>query len=368
MNASLFLRVGARLPAGPFRLRWRLLATFGWLDLLCAVAACAGPYVEPGLDSTVRARSIDPVDFHLSARVHPGARLGPGWHLESDDPRFGGFSGLVVEAERLLLLSDRGWIWSADRDPYDGLPFREGSWRVQTLRSAGSGPGPDAEELTRIASGQYRVAVEGRHSLAAVEIDRQRRFLDLQPSPLPEPLASAPPNRGVEALAALPDGAILAIAEAGRGERHDAVLLAPEGSRLLNYRSAPGFSPTGADWNSGWLYVVERRLSLLNGFATRLTATPVDSAADLPDVIEPAVELVSLSGRGLGYNMEAVSVDRRANGRTRLWLVSDDNFNPLQETVLIAVDWTPQALARASIRRLSRTSSEGSSASETERR
>jgi hypothetical protein len=52
----------------------------------------------------------------------------------------------------------------------------------------------------------------------------------------------------------------------------------------------------------------------------------------------------------------------------RVWLVSDDNYSPLQRTLLLTLEWTPQALARASIRRFDRTSSDGKSASETERR
>ncbi len=367
MSTSLYGSLGARLTAGPFRLRRRLLATLGWLSVLSAIPACAGPTVEAGRSPSVRASPIDPDELASGARMGPGTEFGPCWHLKAEDPRFGGFSGLVVEPERLLLLSDRGWIWSTDRDrPDDGLVGNR-SWRVQALRSAGRRP--DAEELTPAVPGRYWVSLEGNHAIAALELDRQRKDLDLEPSPLPEPLASAPPNLGVEALAALPEGAVLAIAEAGREERHHAVLLAREGPRLLTYRSAPGFAPTGAAWSDGWLFVVERRLSPLTGFTTRLTATPVPSAADLTDVIEPAVELLRLSGRGFGYNIEAVAAERNVPyRRIRLWLVSDDNFNPLQETVLIALDWTPQAFARASIRRFSLTSSAGSSASETERR
>lgn len=367
MNPSSVLDARARLSAGPFRLWRRLLVSLGWISVLCALPACAGPSIEAGRSPSVRARPLDPDELAQSTKTGPGAALGPGWHLRAQDARFGGFSGLVVEPERLLLLSDRGWLWSADRDPSEDGLFRSGSWRVQALRSAGRRP--DAEELTPAIAGRYWVSLEGDHAIAPLELDRQRTYLDLEPSALPEPLASAPPNLGVEALAALPEGAILAIAEVGSENRHDALVLASEGARLLAYRSAPGFAPTGADWNDGWLFVVERRLSPLSGFTARLTATPVGSAADLPEVIEPAVELLRLSGRGAGYNIEAVSVDRgAAPERFRLWLVSDDNFNVLQDTVLISVDWRPQALARASIRRFSRTNSEGSSASDIERR
>jgi hypothetical protein len=66
--------------------------------------------------------------------------------------------------------------------------------------------------------------------------------------------------------------------------------------------------------------------------------------------------LVSLEKSGSGYrfgsriplplgpfdNVEAIAVERRAGGGLRLWLMTDDNFQPPLRTLLIALDWPPQ--------------------------
>jgi len=359
----------ARPEAGPFRFGQQTAALVLATILLAGLPACAERVPDPARPPIVRATPLDAEELAAAARLHPSARLGPAWRLESADSRFGGFSGLVVERDRLLLLSDRGWLWSAERAPLGTVPFRDGSWRVQRLRV--DGRTPDAEDLARTPDGKILVALEGRHAVAALPSGgRQHRLvLDLEARPLPEPLSDLPANLGIEALAALPAGALLAIAEHGSGERHMAALLGRGVPRLLAYRSAPGFAPTGADHRDGWLYVVERKLSAFSGFAARLTATPVGDPADLPDVLEPALEVARLSGPGVVDNMEGVASEPIVpNGTVRLWLVSDDNFSPLQRTLLMTVEWAPQVLARASIRRFSRTSSEGSSDSETERK
>lgn len=337
------------------------------LGLFVALPACAERPVDAERSPIVRASRVDDAALVATARLHPTARLGPAWVLHSSDSRFGGFSGLSLEPDRLLLLSDRGWLWSVERDPSGVAPFREDSWRVRALRVAGRAP--DAEDLARTSDGALLVALEGRHAIATLPTDRPLTVLDLDAQPLAEPLASLPANRGVEALAALPGGSILAIAEEGHDDRHTAALLGAGTHRPLAYRSAPGFAPTGADWSEGWLFVLERRVSPFSGFVARVTATPLRDPTNLPDLVEPPLEIARLSGPGAIDNMEAVAAERIGRtGPIRLWLVSDDNFSPLQRTVLILLEWSPQALARASIRRFSRTSSEGSSASDTERR
>jgi len=359
----------ARREAGPFRFGRHAAVAGLAIALLAGLPACAELPGDPGRTPIVRATPFDAEELASAARLHPGARLGPAWRLESPDPRFGGFSGLSVERDRLLLLSDRGWLWSAERSPLGPAPFRDGSWRVQALRVEGRAP--DAEDLASTSDGRILVALEGRHAVARLPSGgRERRaVVELEAPPLPAPLSDLPANLGIEALAALPGGALLAIAEHGSGEQHAAILFGPGVPQLLAYRSSPGFAPTGADHRDGWLFVVERKLSAFSGFAARLTATPIGDPPDLPALLEPTLELARWSGPGVVDNMEGVATEPIGpDGAVRLWLVSDDNFSPLQRTLLMTVEWAPQALARASIRRFRRTSSEGSSASETERK
>jgi hypothetical protein len=47
-------------------------------------------------------------------------------------------------------------------------------------------------------------------------------------------------------------------------------------------------------------------------------------------------------------NIEGVAVVRLPNGARRFYLVSDDNFEPGQRTLLMAFDWTPPTPTRGS--------------------
>ena len=106
------------------------------------------------------------------------------------------------------------------------------------------------------------------------------------PKTKPRPLAGGfaehrPTNEGVETLALLPDGALLAIAEGAWFDDglHAAVRMAGDGSVPLRYRAATGFLPTDAEVAGDQLFVLERRLSLLGGWQARVVAVPL---AELP--------------------------------------------------------------------------------------
>lgn len=351
--------------AGPLLLR-RTLAMAIALLATATTPAC-GRSVPAAGPVKVRATPLPPDELRAATELGPGARLVGGWWLTSDDPRLGGLSGVLADRDRLVLVSDRGWLWTADRAQPGATELAAGSWSVRELVFGGRPP--DAEALARDEAGRIVVATEGRHAIARPPDGSRGSRLELVATPLPEPLSGLPVNQGVEALATLPDGRLLAIAEAGSDDLHPAAILGDGPHRALAYRSAPGFAPTGADQGAGWLLVLERRFSPLTGLAARVTATPVEQVDGSEATIAPSIEVARLAGPGSVDNMEGIAAEPLDGGDgLRLWLVSDDNFSPLQRTLLILLEWRPQALARASSRRFKRTSSAGSSASPTERR
>lgn len=344
-------------------------AILSGLVAVLALPACSRSLPASRSAAFVRAEPLARQELERAARLDPGTSIDDGWELASDDARFGGFSGILVERDHVHLLSDRGWLWSAERPRSASSPAIPTRWRVRTLHAGGGAPDSEALALDGTAR-RLVVALEGTHALAyAPSGPALPASIDLATEPLPTPLDALPGNQGVEALARLPDGSLLAIAEGGSGTLHPAVLIEPRRTRRLAYRSAPGFAPTGADRVGGWLVVVERRVSAFSGLSARITATPVDAGDTLPEVIEPPVEIARLSGLQLPDNLEGIAAEwTEAADALRLWLVADDNFSPLQRTLLIRLVWKPQAPERASSRRLSRTSSAGSSASPTDRR
>jgi hypothetical protein len=143
-------------------------------------------------------------------------------------------------------------------------------------------------------------------------------------------------NGGIEALTALPDGGLLALSERiPAGPDQVAGWRIEDGAaQPLGYAVSNGFVPTGADWLDDTVFVLERRFSLFDGgFATRILAV------DLAQVREGATlvgrPLVRLGWPAISENFEGIAVRRAADGRTLIYLVSDDNFLALQRTLLL---------------------------------
>ncbi len=91
---------------------------------------------------------------------------------------------------------------------------------------------------------------------------------------------------------------------------------------------------TGADYGPGGvLYVLERDYSLLRGLSIRVVRYwPGRDGLPLPETQEVLVELPSDTGID---NMEGISLWTDAEGRTRLTMISDDNFSPIQRTIIV---------------------------------
>jgi hypothetical protein len=313
------------------------LGLFGGLSLLACQAHPAG--------TLVRASPV-PLEEGAPDRMRLGElRFEAGFVLTSDDPRFGGLSGLWLasDGQQLMMVSDHGTLWRATLEHEGDRLAGLADWSVAPLgRSAGDRSGRiDAESLAEDDAGGLIVAVEGPDPL--------RRIARGDPSAPAEPVpgvgqlveaGAKAGNAGIEALTDLPGGGLLALSEG--------VLEAPgqlAGWRIENGQIAPlryavsdGFVPTGADWLDDTIYVVERRFSLLSGgFAARLMV--LDAGQIREGALLAGHELARVAWPATTDNFEGIAVRRGSDGRTLLYLVSDDNFLPLQRTLLLQFSW-----------------------------
>lgn len=277
--------------------------------------------------------------------------------LTAADGAFGGWSDLQISADgrRLTALGDRGaWLVATI--------VRDADDRITGLADAVLGPllGPDgrpldrrrhetdAEGLAGLPDGSLVVAFEGRHRLwrYAAAPGSVTPLAGL-PRPLPGPpgLADAPVNGGLEALGGLADGSLIGFTEELRddsglvvGWRRD-----PAGAWApLRLRPTGDFKPTGlAVVPGGDVVLAERRYTPLAGPGLRLS---VITAAELtgPAPIVPHV-LAVLDASLSVDNFEAVGLWQGAGGERRLVVLSDDNFNPLQRTLLLEFAWPADA-------------------------
>ncbi|MEM8933325.1 MAG: esterase-like activity of phytase family protein [Acidobacteriota bacterium] len=308
----------------------------------------------------VRAKAVplDPTDpgRHRVGELTVRAVL----ELDCDDPRFGGFSGLALEADRWLAVSDRG-TWWAGRLRFDRRGVLAGVDNV----TAGALPDIDGRPLT----GRYRhdaeevvswdaetllIAFEGNHRLhrfAREQVDGWRPATGQQSIevPVPEAVRRLPENNGLEAVTRLIDGRLFMAAEAPDADgRRRAWVGDLELTALteLVYTGPDGFQPTGAaTLPDGDVVVMERFYEEATGPRVRLVRLPLgglpDAVEDAPRLVEP-VEIARFTKPLQVDNFEAVAVILEPVPRTppaadppRLFLLSDDNFSDTQRTLLV---------------------------------
>lgn len=260
--------------------------------------------------------------------------------LKSPEPRFGGFSGLAVAADgsRLIAVSDRGLRLDAKlvyspEGRLAGLAAADlGSLSDEQGRSLRSASERDAEALAVGPSGEIIVAFERDHRLL--------RYLPgkLVPEriPAPEEISAAPANGGIEGLTFLKDGRLLAIAEELiRGGRAVGWISDAEGWSPLTYVLNDGFVVTDlATLPEGDVLVLERRYTMRIGVAARVRRIAANSIA--PGTELQGELIAELRPPLTMDNMEGIAARRDlGSGRTLIYMISDDNFNPLQRTLLL---------------------------------
>jgi hypothetical protein len=151
----------------------------------------------------------------------------------------------------------------------------------------------------------------------------------------PEAMRHWPSNRGAEAMVRLADGRFLIFSE-GRGRGGPALLFDGDPSfpgtraRALRYRPPAGYRATDAAvLPDGRLLVLNRRVAVLEGLTAKLVLLRAGAG-----VLSAAGEVADLRPPLTVDNMEALSVTREGD-RTIVWIASDDNYNPLQRTLLL---------------------------------
>jgi hypothetical protein len=315
------------------------------LPVLPLVALVSGPAAAEPLELVTVSRPMNP-------QAPEETRLGPltwrgGLEITSPDQRFGGLSGLLVSADgrRLTAVTDQGH-WVSARMIYD----REGN--LSGLAEAKIAPlhGPkgehlnrkktqDAEDLARLPDGSLLVAFERKHRIW--RYPARQRPLSGRPRALDPPpgLDTVKSNSGMEALAALPGGGLLAIVEGGKTDAQTPAYLWRGGAwTRFGYRREGRFRPSGATLlPNGDVLVVERRFNVLEGLGIRLVrlAAAALDPGPAPGTVLEGKEIARLLPPLTLDNMEGVAARRGEAGETLITLVSDDNFNAIQRTLLL---------------------------------
>jgi hypothetical protein len=314
---------------------------------LMAVGAAA-PAAEAPRPIAVTARPIASFDVRDPSRRQFGAlEFRGGLELTSSDRVFGGLSALRVAANgaNFIALSDRGH-WFRGRIVYrDGAPSE--------IADAETAPilGPDGKPLAARGwydteslaedGGTLYVGIERVNQIVRFDYGKDGLLARGQPIPVPPGIKTLPAGKGLEALVAVPAGqplagTLIAISERGldkAGNILGFLIGGPKPGMFTVKRSGEFDITDAALLPGGDLLLLERFFSPLRGVAMRIRRVP--QARLYPGALIDGRVLVEAD---LGFeidNMEGLSVHRNAHGETVLTLISDDNFSPLQRTILL---------------------------------
>jgi hypothetical protein len=295
----------------------------------------------------VKASSIPWFDRHDHDRVRFGAlEYRSGVVLTSSFPRFGGLSGLRLDAkgERFISFSDKGH-WFTGRIVYEGRAMKglaDVEWAPMI--------GPSGKPIT--AHGWYdseSIAIDG--SLVYIGLERVNKVLRFDFSkgftrsrgevvPLPAAASRLPNNKGLEALMFVPKGqpwagTLIAISERGLDPNGNLIAFLVGGPTpgQFSVRRTEEFDVSDAVLLGGDLLILERKFSWTSGIGIRIRRIPLGSVA--PGAV---IDGPSIFEADLGHevdNMEGIDAHVTAEGETVLTMVSDDNFSMIQRTLLL---------------------------------
>jgi len=316
---------------------------------LTASSFAEGPRVgEVRQRLVIKAQPITRFDVRDASRVQFGAlRFRGGLELTSTNGNFGGISALRLSnnGADFIAVTDRG-RWVKGRIVYDGT-------RPVAIADAEIAPilGPDGKPLAArgwfdsesiaVDGGTLYVGYERVNQIVAFNVGRDGLAARGRPIKVPEDFRQLPRNRGPEALVVVPKGmplagTLIALSERGldRAGNIRGFLIGGKTPGIFGIPRKDEFDITDADiLPSGDLLILERFFSPLRGVGVRIRRIPL--ARIRPGAVaDGAVIFQADLGQEID-NFEALSLHTDAASAMVLTIVSDDNFNVIQRTLLL---------------------------------
>ena len=319
---------------------------------LAALLLVAGCVARPPEGSAV-AVSASSVAFSTDPAATQSGRLRAmgGLVFASTDPRFGGLSGLRVRADGwALAVSDTG-AWAGFR-----LVERGGRltgierFAFAPMRDARGNPpaakdDADAESLEWRADGSVTVGFEQDHrfeTFTGIDPSRSASFA-ARPATVSRPnfIREWPKNGGAEAFAALGPDSDLVISEHAllASDVHDTGVTFDGQLIRCGTRMPTGFVPTEAvSLGQGRALLLGRHFTKADGVSAVVVLADYSNAK--PGATIETRELARLAPPMTVDNMEGMAL-RREGSRTFIYLISDDNQDKAQRTLLLKFELLP---------------------------
>jgi hypothetical protein len=343
-------------PAGPRA--WRAYRFYAgrftlWSGTLLLLLSLAGAAeiprtVEPPVKIEVLTKPIPAFDMRDPSQRKFGELLfRGGLELSSPYREFGGVSALRVATNgaNFIATTDKG-RWLRGRILYENSrPFGIADAEMAPIlgpdgRTLAARGWYDTESIAEDGGTLY-LGIERVHQIVRFNYGKDGLLARGQPIPVPPALKKLPTNKSLEALVFVPKplplaGTLIALSEQGldaAGNIRGFLIGGPTPGEFTIQRFDEFDISDAAITPRGDLLVLDRRLSWTRGLAIRIRRIPLASVK--PGALLDGPVLLEAD---MGYqldNMEGLSVHRDGNGEIVLTLISDDNFFPLQRTLLL---------------------------------
>lgn len=257
-----------------------------------------------------------------------GLKYVGGWHLTSDEADFGGLSGLdVLPNGDLLTVSDRGRFIEIAMS--GATP--NGAGKISAMRandgSVLQGKIPADAEGLAYQNGIALVSFERDHRIlgfAYGECGAAARGIKIAALPSEHAGRSINPNKGAEALSLNAAGEITFGYESGAADSAPLGTVFGDGSvQFIADGAAPDdLQLVGRDQLGDHISELFRAYDRVRGNRIVIRLGDSDRLIQKPMSVD---------------NFEGIALQKTESG-LRVWIMSDDNFNPRQRTLLLAFD------------------------------
>lgn len=305
--------------------------------------------------SAADALAITTTSLPVFDRAVPDNRFGlltylGGLGLDSRTRHFRALSGLAIaDDNRLIMVTDEGyWVTATLDSSDDGTPTGLSDALIGPLLDSAGQP-----MLTKRLADAEAAAIVGDEVWVAFERNQPIRAYSLENDSLNGaaklPFGEAEPiagnrNQGLEAMVHIKAGplageTLIFLEEPPRRASDPTAARLTEDGRIAPFavRRMDGFAITGAAaLPNGDVITLERRFSWDDGIFMRLQYLPANDIANGAVRGRPILEA---DGATLIDNMEGIAITDHPNGPI-LTLISDDNANFFQRTVLLSFQLT----------------------------
>ena len=314
------------------------------------LAVAVAPFAQSLPSGPIR---VDVTPITSFSRTEPDRRrfgqleFRGGLALTSNSDRFGGISGFRIDPDgrKFLAITDRAF-WLRGRIVVDG-DRPTGIVDAEMAPMLGADGKPlngtrvyDTEALAR-ADGTAFVSIERVHRLVRFDLGKDGFAARALPVAGPSGMRDLPSNQGIESLVFVPKplplgGSLIAISERGLDANGNVrgFLVGGPSPGTFSVRRSNDFDVTDAALTpAGDLLILERHFSFTRGVGMRIRRVPL--AEIKPGALLTGTVLVEADNAHQIDNMEAIDVHGNAAGETIVTIISDDNFSPLQRTLLL---------------------------------